>query len=131
MIDQENTPSERLKILCETYFGGNKSKMGKALDVSYQNINNYLEKGKKPSFEVMQKAYSIFADKINSDWLILGDGEMFRSNIANPYAPSKVETTSDNNLDLNFNNLGVSKQLFEYQSMIIELQQKVIRSLEK
>ena len=131
MIDQENTPSERLKILCETYFGGNKSKMGKALDVSYQNINNYLEKGKKPSFEVMQKAYSIFADKINSDWLILGHGEMFRSNIANPYAPSKVETTSDDNLDLNFNKLGVSKQLFEYQSMIIELQQKVIRSLEK
>lgn len=130
MIDQENTPSERLKILCETYFGGNKSKMGKSLDVSYQNINNYLEKGKKPSFEVMQKAYFLFADKINSDWLILGNGEMFKSNITNPYAPSKVETTTDENSDMTFNKIGVSKQLFEYQSMIIELQQKVIRSLE-
>lgn len=130
--DELTTPSERLKILCETYFGGNKSKMGKTLDVSYQNINNYLEKGKKPSFDVMQKAYATFYEKINPDWLFLGQGEMYKEGIVNPHA--SAATASSSSSATTAGGIGgsmITKQLFDYQSMIIELQQKVIRQLEK
>lgn len=125
--DTLNTPSERLKIICETYYGGNKSKMGKALEVSYQNINNYIEKGKKPSFEVIQKVYETFRDRISPSWLILGEGEMFIDGITNPHAPISTSSTQ--------NGSGISTsssgKIFDYQSLIIELQQKVIKQLEK
>lgn len=137
MVDKFNTPSERLKMICETFYGGNKSKLAKALDVSYQNVNNYLEKGKKPSIEVIQKIYELYNDRISPDWLLLGEGDMFKegSNIYTPVASSigtSVAVTSNNS---NENNLqkpsNLTAQLFEYQGMIIELQQKVIKHLEK
>ncbi|MCK9480747.1 MAG: helix-turn-helix transcriptional regulator [Bacteroidia bacterium] len=125
--DKINTPSERLKIICETYYGGNKSKMAKELNVSYQNINNYIEKGKKPSFEVIQSIYEVFKNRISTEWLILGTGDMFVSGIINPHAPTSSSTTH--------NGTGASStssnKIVDYQSLIIELQQKVIRQLEK
>jgi DNA-binding XRE family transcriptional regulator len=137
MVDKFNTPSERLKMICETFYGGNKSKLAKALDVSYQNVNNYLEKGKKPSIEVVQKVYELYNDRINPDWLLLGEGDMFKegSNIYTPVASSigtsvaaSTSSPSSTNLPKSSN---LTTQLFEYQGMIIELQQKVIRHLEK
>jgi len=137
MVDKFNTPSERLKMICETFYGGNKSKLAKALEVSYQNVNNYLEKGKKPSIEVVQKVYELYNDRINPDWLLLGEGDMFKegSNIYTPVASSigtsvaaTASSPSSTNLPKPSN---LTTQLFEYQGMIIELQQKVIRHLEK
>lgn len=127
MTDALSTPSERLKSICETYYGGNKSKMGKALDISYQNINNYIEKGKKPSFEVIQKVFEIFKDRLNPTWLILGEGDMFIDGVAHPHASSSSSATQSVAVEPT----GMTKQLFDYQSMIIELQQKIIRQLEK
>lgn len=133
MTDALSTPSERLKVICETYYGGNKSKMGKALDISYQNINNYIEKGKKPSFEVIQKVYDTFKDKLNPVWLILGEGDMFVEGLTHAHAPAPVAGSSaDHGFAKSSEGFsGSTKQLFEYQSIIIELQQKVIRQLEK
>jgi DNA-binding XRE family transcriptional regulator len=146
MTDSANTTSERLKIICETFFGGNKSKMAKVLDVSYQNINNYIERGKKPSFEVMQKIYSVFKDRINPEWLFLGENDI-QISIA-----KQEETQPTENKNIEYNNtvhsvvdpinLGTSneklhtsinfdKTIFDYQSHIIELQQKLIRTLDK
>jgi hypothetical protein len=140
-MDINNSASERLKILCETYYGGNKSKMGKTFGVSYQNINNYIEKGKKPSFEVMQKAYETFRDRISPDWMFLGEGEMFIDGLANPHAsvvstPSSVSSVSSSSSSsastaASSSTSAISKQLLDYQSMIIELQGKLIRQLEK
>lgn len=135
MADKFNTPSERLKMICETFYGGNKSKLAKALDVSYQNVNNYLEKGKKPSIEVIQKIYELYSDRISPDWLLLGEGDMFKegSNIYSPVASSigtSVAVTT-NNLNNSNKPSNLTEQLFEYQGMIIELQQKVIKHLEK
>jgi hypothetical protein len=128
MTDALSTPSERLKSICETYYGGNKSKMGKAMDISYQNINNYIEKGKKPSFEVIQKVYEIFKDRLNPTWLILGEGDMFIDGVTHPHASSaNASATASSSVEPT----GMTKQLFDYQSMIIELQQKIIRQLEK
>jgi DNA-binding XRE family transcriptional regulator len=132
-MDINNTASERLKILCETYYGGNKSKMGKTFGVSYQNINNYIEKGKKPSFEVMQKAFEVFRDKISADWLFLGEGEMFSDGTANPHAhiAATVSNSAPETKATQTQTGSISKQLLDYQGMIIELQNKLIRQLEK
>jgi DNA-binding XRE family transcriptional regulator len=148
MTDSANTTSERLKIICETFFGGNKSKMAKVLDVSYQNINNYIERGKKPSFEVMQKIYSVFKDRINPEWLFLGENEM---QMSIPKQDDSAHTAIDNNSELGINSIinpelhyrlsnekekiktsfNYDKTIFDYQSHIIELQQRLIRSLDK
>lgn len=108
----------RLKQVCESYFGGNKAKLAKTLGVGYQNVNNYIEKGKTPSFEMMQKLYAHFKGKINPEWLFLGEGEM--------------------DLDLRFQNsnmqqsdTALTQQLLEHQILIIDLQQRLIKQLDK
>ena len=125
--DALNTPSERLRTICETYYGGNKSKMGSALEISYQNINNYIEKGKKPYFEVIQKVYETFRDRINPAWLILGEGDMFNVGITNPHAPVTSSTSQNGSSSSQIS----SNKIVDYQSLIIELQQKVIKQLER
>jgi phage repressor protein C with HTH and peptisase S24 domain len=58
------------------------------LDVSDTNIRNYIERGSKPSSDVLEKLAQIIPG-INALWLLTGEGEPFLNN-----QPSDQSTTA-------------------------------------
>ncbi|BDD04435.1 helix-turn-helix transcriptional regulator [Aureibacter tunicatorum] len=69
--------NERLEFLLQE-LRYNRSEFARKVGVSIQTIHNILgEKKTKPTFEVINKILKNIPD-INSDWLILGAGEMYR-----------------------------------------------------
>lgn len=59
------------------------------LDMKYTTINNYLNGTKDPSAEFLMRLKSTFLD-ISADWLLAGEGSMFKSN-----KPSDEEITKE------------------------------------
>lgn len=51
------------------------------LDIGETNIRNYLDKGTKPSSDVLEKMALAFP-RLNMDWLVTGKGEAFLSDEA-------------------------------------------------
>lgn len=75
------TINQRIKFLMESKNLNNNS-LSKILGVTPQTLFNVTsDKGRQsdPSFEMVKQILSKFVD-INSEWLILGEGEMYKSN---------------------------------------------------
>lgn len=60
-----------------------KSSFAKAIDVSLPLITHVTSGRNKPGIELIQKVLTVFED-ISPDWLILGNGDMYRSTFQMP-----------------------------------------------
>ena len=58
-------------------------KFARALDVADTNIRNYIDKGTKPSSDVIEKILRVFP-RTNPAWMIMGEGEPFLNETAEP-----------------------------------------------
>jgi len=74
-------------------------KFARALDVADTNIRNYIDKGTKPSSDVLERILRTFP-RTNPTWLVLGEGEPF----LNEGSESGVTQTGD------FNQAGTSNK---------------------
>ena len=73
----QQTIGERIKFFMDAENMGIR-KLARALDVSDTNIRNYLDRGTKPSSDVVEKILRTFP-RINPVWFVLGEGEPFLS----------------------------------------------------
>ena len=69
--------NQRLKILIESLDLSTRG-FSKAIGVSDTNTRNYLDRGSKPNSDYLEKIMRRF-ERVNSQWLLLGQGEMFLS----------------------------------------------------
>jgi len=67
--------NQRIKFIAENYFNGNKSKMGKLLNVAYQHVNNWILDKNNPKLETFLSLYVLIQDKVNPLWYLTGVGE--------------------------------------------------------
>ena len=74
-LDSQETIGQRIKFLLDE-LGLSIRKLARTLDVSDTNIRNYIERGSKPSSDVIEKILRSFP-QLNSLWLITGQGEPF------------------------------------------------------
>ncbi len=71
------TINERFVLIIEQSFRGNKSAFAAAIGVAPSVVDNIVGKRMgKPSYDVLAKTSAIA--EINTDWLVLGRGEMLR-----------------------------------------------------
>lgn len=73
--------NDRILYIIENQCNGNQKKFADLIKFSPQVVGNIVSGRKsKPSFDVLYSILSSFVD-IDSDWLILGKGEMLKSEI--------------------------------------------------
>jgi transcriptional regulator with XRE-family HTH domain len=95
-----------------------KSSFAKALDVSLPLITHITSGRNKPGIELIQKTLTVFED-ISPDWLILGNGEMYRSTIELPdFSDIQAEITQlQQNLQHQISSLDTIRQ---YHKILID-----------
>lgn len=81
------TIGQRIKFLIDAQ-NSSIRKFARMLDVSDTNIRNYIERGSKPSSDVLEKVVQTIPG-INTSWLLTGDGEPF---LPNSVAPNQSTT---------------------------------------
>ena len=76
--------NDRLQIIVNEFFDGNKAQFAKAVNIPPTSISNYFNEKRqsKPSSEMLCKILNV-VDKLSSDWLLLGKGPMLKSSIGN------------------------------------------------
>lgn len=77
----EEPIGQRIKFLI-TSLGLSVRKFAHALDVGETNIRNYLDRGTKPSSDILEKIILSFP-QVNMVWLLTSEGEPFITNEAN------------------------------------------------
>lgn len=70
------TASERLKHLLDTK-NLSVNQFGKKVGVSRDTLNKMFAKGSDPKLHLLQKCLQLYP-ALNIEWLILGEGEMWR-----------------------------------------------------
>ena len=92
----EQPVSERIKILLEKYYYGNKASMGRSLGISGQAIADLIE-GKKggPSFPVLQKMLTIHSE-VRAEWIILGEEPMLKAKVEIANTKTFVVSSANN-----------------------------------
>ncbi len=85
--------NERVAEVVKTQFGGNKRAFAQQIGVSATVVENIVGKRQgKPSFDV---AVAICANaNISAEWLLTGEGEMFRTDNPQPCAAPPPEPTA-------------------------------------
>lgn len=78
----EITINQRLKILVESLKMNIRS-FSKAYNVHEGNLRNYIDRGSKPPAEFISVLMQSI-DNINPRWILLGEGEMFLPQVAEP-----------------------------------------------
>lgn len=73
------TINDRMQMIADNMFDGNKAAFAKAIGIAPTSITNYLGKKRasKPSSDLLQKIVNSL--DIDAMWLLTGDGEMCRS----------------------------------------------------
>lgn len=73
----ETTINERVKLISEKYFKGNTSAMARAISVKQSTLRDIIgERQSAPSYETLKAIVDYATININSDWLMLGKGDM-------------------------------------------------------
>lgn len=69
--------NERLQIIIDELFGGNKAKFAKAIEIAPTSISNYLsdKRQSKPSADMLEKIINV-VENISAEWLLTGNGKM-------------------------------------------------------
>jgi phage repressor protein C with HTH and peptisase S24 domain len=76
---EQTTINERIKSLVDYFSQGNKSAFARAAGISNQSLSEIIgQRGNAPSFSALQKIAQSFPD-IREAWLLLGQGEMLKS----------------------------------------------------
>lgn len=103
--------NERLQIIVNELFDGNKAKFAKSIEIAPTSISNYLsdKRQSKPSADMLEKIINV-VECLSAEWLLTGEGEMLKS------ASSKEEPAPI-----------TSERLLS----IIESQQRTIENLSK
>lgn len=72
------TINERLQLIVDKKFNGNKAAFAKALGIAPTSISNYLSKSRasKPTSEILGQIVNI-VDDVNALWLLTGNGTPF------------------------------------------------------
>lgn len=76
----ENTVIERIKQLCAKE-GLNVNELAKILNIPQRTTNSYINEGRIPSFEFIEKLVNTF--KLDANWLLIGKGEMLKPSTEN------------------------------------------------
>lgn len=71
----EQTINQRLNLLIEA-LNLNPSSFGKRTSIKDGTLRMYIDRGSKPSSEVLEKIVRAIPN-VNAAWLLTGDGEMF------------------------------------------------------
>jgi transcriptional regulator with XRE-family HTH domain len=68
--------NDRIQLLINELFDGNKSKFAQKIGISGSHISNYLGNKRRsiPSFEMIEDIYKSI-EGINPEWLLTGEGE--------------------------------------------------------
>lgn len=75
-MPEENSISERISELINTFTGGNKTRFASIVGTSEANIRNYVDNGVIPKYDFIKSICENF--EINCEWLILGKGKMLK-----------------------------------------------------
>lgn len=79
MMNKKSDISDRISYLIDSQFDGNKKRFAESIGYSAQVISNVVSGRKsKPSFDVLNAILST-NDEISSDWLMVGKGEIKKS----------------------------------------------------
>jgi transcriptional regulator with XRE-family HTH domain len=81
---EEQSIGQRIRFLM-TGLNLKVSTFARALEVSETNIRNYLERGTKPSSDVLEKLANTF-EQVNIVWVVTGKGD--------PFLPGASESTT-------------------------------------
>lgn len=103
--------NERLQIIVDELFDGNKAKFAKSIEIAPTSISNYLsdKRQSKPSADMLEKIINV-VEILSAEWLLTGKGEMLKSS-----SPKEEPTPITN----------------ERLLSIIESQQRTIENLSK
>ena len=79
----KSTVNQRMQIIVDDKFSGNKAAFAEAIGLAPNSISNYLGKKRAstPSADLLEKIVNSL--NINAYWLITGEGDM--------YAPNKID----------------------------------------
>jgi len=69
---------ERLEAICDKFFGGNKSAMGRELGQTPQTIASWFDRETWKACEIYEKL-----PQLNAEWVLTGEGEMMKEMNAN------------------------------------------------
>lgn len=123
---------ERIQEIINTLYKGNKSLFAKDIEVSPTVIENIVGKRQgNPSFGVLQKI-KFANDNIDSDWLLIGKGQMIKKNkneALNSEKSTFKENLNDNKLEPLKKDLENARTTLENQKYIIDLQKDKIENL--
>ena len=78
---------ERIKILIDSQ-SITAAKFAEVLGVQRSNVSHILSGRNKPSLDFIQKVLESY-NQLNSDWLLFGKGEMYKSQQPNLFTPPK------------------------------------------
>ena len=92
--------NERLQVVINELFDGNKAKFAKAIGIAPTSISNYLgeKRQSKPSSDMLEKILNSVED-ISADWLLTGNGEMLKQP-SRDNTPRSTDTTTANLIPL-------------------------------
>ncbi|MDH6358244.1 S24 family peptidase [Parabacteroides sp. PF5-9] len=76
----ETTINERIKLISEKHFNGNLSAMSRAVSVRQPTLRDIVgERQSSPGYDTIRSIVDSSSLGINADWLITGEGEMYKS----------------------------------------------------
>jgi hypothetical protein len=123
---------ERIQEIINTLYKGNKSLFAKDIKVSPTVIENIVGTRKgNPSFGVLQKI-KFANENIDSDWLLIGKGQMIKKNIKEPLKSVTAEFKDDlntNELELLKKELETTRTILESKNETIDTQKDLVNNL--
>lgn len=91
---EQSTVNQRIKILVDTFSAGNKSAFAKRVGISNQSLGEIVgQRHSSPSFPALQKLLKAFP-QLCTDWLLLGEGPMLKSDPKSESSAQVLETSS-------------------------------------
>lgn len=80
-IQQEESVNERIRKICKFFYKNNASEMAREIDVPQSTLRDIIgNKGNKPSYDTLEAVIKR-TKRIDSEWLMIGKGEMLKSEI--------------------------------------------------
>ena len=96
-----NTINDRLEIICNSLFNGNKSAMAKAIGLQPTGLSNYLGNKRRSKPNVDMVANLVQFCHIDAFWLLTGEGEMLSTDNSQRSVAVVASTISDNSVVAN------------------------------
>ncbi len=96
-----NTINDRLEIICNSLFKGNKSAMAQAIGLQPTGLSNYLGNKRRSKPNVDMIANLVQFCRIDAFWLLTGEGEMLSTDNSQRSVAVVSSTISDNSIVAN------------------------------